>query len=73
MLSEQEQFTKFTPLQLELLKLYGRNVSEQDLIEIKDLIGKYFLNKLQLRVDKAVEEIGYTQKDFDAWLNDPHQ
>ena len=65
--------TKFTPLQQELLKLYGSNVSEEDLIAIKDLIGKYFLNKLQDKVDKAVDKLGYAQNDFDNWLNDPEQ
>lgn len=65
--------TKFTPLQQELLKLYSREVSEKDLIAIKDLIGKYFLNKLQDKVDKAVDRLGYTQEDFDSWLNDPEQ
>ena len=65
--------TKFTPLQQELLKLYGSNVSEDDLIAIKDLIGKYFLNKLQDKADKAVDKLGYAQNDFDNWLNDPEQ
>ncbi len=65
--------TKFTALQQELLKLYGRNVPEEDLLAIKDLIGKYYLEKLQKKVDYAVEVIGYTQDDFDAWLNDPNQ
>lgn len=65
--------TRFTSLQLELLRLYGHNVSEEDLIAIKDMIGKYFLNKLQDKVDKAVEKEGYTQQDFNKWLNDPNQ
>ena len=65
--------TKFTPLQQELLRLYGNNVPEEDLLAIKDLIGKYYLEKLQRKVDAAVDRLGYTQEDFDAWLNDPNQ
>ncbi len=65
--------TRFTPLQHELLKLYGRNVSEEDLLAIKDLMANYFLQKLQKKIDAAVEEYGYKQEDFDAWLNDPNQ
>lgn len=65
--------TKFTTLQQELLNLYSRNVSEEDLLAIKDMIGKYFLDKLQDKVDMAVKEKGYTQNDFDNWLNDPGQ
>lgn len=65
--------TRFTPLQQELLTLFGREVSEEDLIAIKDMIGKYFLEKLQHAVDTGVEEKGYTQQDFDEWLHDSGQ
>ena len=68
-----EPSTKFTPLQHELLELYGKNVSEEDLIAIKDLIGKYYLEKLRKKVDESVEKNGYTQDDFEAWLNDSNQ
>lgn len=67
----QNTSTKFTALQQELLKLFGREVPEEDLIAIKDMIGKYFLEKLQRKVDAGVNEKGYTQQDFDSWLNDP--
>ncbi len=73
MITSQTAPTKFTPLQHELLRLYGQNVSEEDLLAIKNLIGNYFAKKLQDKVDKSVEENGYTQKDFDSWLNDPGQ
>ncbi|HXS57235.1 MAG TPA: hypothetical protein VN726_13985 [Hanamia sp.] len=65
--------TRFTALQQELLKLFGREVPEEDLKAIKDLIGKYFLDKLQNKVDEKAKEKGYTQQDFDSWLNDSGQ
>lgn len=65
--------TRFTALQQELLKLFGREVPEEDLKAIKDMIGKYFLDKLQRAVDEKVKEKGYTQQDFDSWLNDSDQ
>ncbi len=65
--------TRFTALQQELLKLFGRDVSEEDLIAIRDMIGKYFLDKLQQKVDDGVKEKGYSQQDFDSWLNDSGQ
>lgn len=68
-----EASTKFTPLQQELLKLYAINVDENELREIKDLLGKYFLEKLQKKVTDAARKKGYTQEDFDSWLNDPGQ
>jgi len=35
----------FTNLQLELLKIYARTFDEQDLLEIKRLLGQYFADK----------------------------
>ena len=65
--------TKFTPLQQELLSLYSMDLSEDELKEIKKLLSQYFWDRMQKKVDKAVEELGYTQEDFDAWINDPNQ
>ncbi|WP_170970993.1 hypothetical protein [Ilyomonas limi] len=56
-----------------MLRLYSHNVSDEDLLAIKDLIGRYFLDKLQKKIDAAVEKLGYTQEDFDAILNDRNQ
>jgi hypothetical protein len=65
--------TKFTNIQHELLRLYSHNVSDEDLLAIKDLIGRYFMDKLQRKVSDAARKLGYTQEDFDAILNDPNQ
>jgi hypothetical protein len=72
-MTTQNPSTRFTPLQQELLKLFGREVSDEDLIVIRDLIRKYFLEKLQNKVDAGVKENGYSQQDFDSWLNDSGQ
>ena len=62
--------TKFTPLQQELLRLYWLNLPEEDLVEIKDLIGKYLLDKLQSKVDTFVEQNNLADPDFQKWLNE---
>jgi hypothetical protein len=62
--------TKFTNLQLEMLKLFGRNVLDNELLDIKRLIGQYFAEKASDRADKIVEEKGYTNETFENWLND---
>ena len=72
-MTTQHPSTRFTPLQQELLKLFGREVSDEDLIVIKDMIGKYFLEKLQNKVDAGVKEKDYSEQDFDSWLNDSGQ
>ncbi len=46
----------FTNLQLELLKMYARKISEQDLVEIKRILGQYFADKASDLADKAWEE-----------------
>jgi len=64
------QSNKLSPLQLELLKLYSMEHSEEDLLEIKKMLGKYFAKKLRRKVDIAVKEKGITQNDLDNWINE---
>lgn len=64
---------KFTPLRQELLKLYAMNLEEEEIKEIKQLLDGYFLDRLQKRVTQSAIKKGYTQEDFDNWLNDPEQ
>jgi hypothetical protein len=65
--------TKFTPLQQELLSLDSMNLSEEELQDIKKLLSQYFWDRMQKKITLASEQMGYTQDDFDAWLNDPNQ
>lgn len=65
--------TRLTPLQQELLKLYAMELKEDELREVKDLLARYFLERLQRKVTVAARKKGYTQEDFDQWLNDPAQ
>jgi hypothetical protein len=49
------------------------DLNEDELREIKNLLAQYFWEKLQKKITLASEQMGYTQEDFDAWLNDPNQ
>ncbi|PHN08056.1 hypothetical protein [Flavilitoribacter nigricans] len=42
--------------QLELLKLFADDVSEEDLVAIKALISKYFLDKAKDEADRIWDE-----------------
>jgi len=64
---------KLTNAQIELLRLFNKNVSEEELAELKKIISNFYWRKLQKKADQAVATEGYTQADFDAWLNDPNQ
>ena len=65
--------TKFTPLQLELLKLYSVNPTEEELIEIKDLLAKFFLKKAIKSIGEIEESRGTTNQELDKWLDDENQ
>ncbi|HMZ45338.1 MAG TPA: hypothetical protein PLU36_00905 [Chitinophagaceae bacterium] len=62
--------TKFSNVQLELLNLFAHNVSDEELIELKDVLGKRFLSKLSNDVNKAIEEKNITNNDLEKWLNE---
>jgi len=53
-----------TNAQLELLKLFSRDVPEEDLIELKQLIVNYLAEKLGQKADEIWEEKGWTNEDM---------
>jgi hypothetical protein len=54
----------FTNLQLELLKLYARQVPEQDLLEIRRLLAQYFMDKASDLADQIWDEKGLAAEDI---------
>ncbi|MBI5915571.1 MAG: hypothetical protein HY842_09360 [Bacteroidetes bacterium] len=48
----------FTNVQLEMLKLFADNVRDEDLLAIRELISKYFLEKAKDEADKIWVEKG---------------
>lgn len=52
----------FSNLQLELLKLYAANVSDEDLLAIKKWLAKYFFEKAKDAADKAWDEKGFDEE-----------
>ena len=66
--------TLHTPLnraQLELLKLFSRVKSEEELNEIRTIIGQYYANKAIAEANRLWDERGYTQQTMDDWMNEP--
>jgi hypothetical protein len=68
-----EQRTRFTNLQLLLLEQFAREVSEEDLRNIRDLISRYFAERLVKMADEAWVRNGWTNETMEEWLNDPNQ
>ena len=59
--------------QIEILKLFSQPLNEGDLKEIKSLLVKHLSEKFSKKISDITAEKGYTQKDFDSWLNEPNQ
>jgi hypothetical protein len=64
---------KFTSLQLELLRIFAHNPDEQELKDIKQLLGQYYLNKLCQMADAIATEKKWTNDDVEKILHDPNQ
>jgi hypothetical protein len=66
-----------TNLQLELLKLFSRNVSDDDLLQIKRLLVRFFAEKAMDAADKVWDEKGLTEQDAEEMsymhLRTPYQ
>jgi len=56
-----------TPAQLELLKLFGRNLPESDIVPIKKLIVEYLSKKATNAIDKAFGNKGYSDQEIENW------
>ncbi len=58
---------KFTKAQLDLLKLFSREVPDENWIEIKTLISKYFADKASEEMDKLFEQNGWGEEKIEEW------
>jgi hypothetical protein len=56
--------------QLEILKLFSHEQSEEELNEIKSLLVAYLANKVNREADKAFDQKGYTTAIFEQWKNE---
>lgn len=54
-------------LQLELLKAFSRNVSDEDLKAIKQLLSDYFARKAATLADEAWEQEGFMEETMQEW------
>lgn len=61
---------KLTNLQLELVKLFSYKVTDNQLIEIKLLLGNYFAEKASEEMDKLWDENNWTEDTMKEWANE---
>jgi hypothetical protein len=60
-------------VQLELLKLYSANLSEKDILELKDVLARFYAEKSIELADTVWQQKGYTAEDMNSILNDEGQ
>jgi hypothetical protein len=65
-----KETTKLSNVQLELLKLYTNNVSDEDLKEIKLLLAHYFADKASDEMDQLWEKNKWSDETMKTWENE---
>lgn len=65
----QKIHTELNPVQVSLLRLFNRPMSERETKELKEIPVNHYDASLTEELTKVVAEKGYTQKDFDDMLN----
>ena len=63
-----ETADQLTSLQLERLKAYAFEPTEEELLQVKALLGRIFASRLTARVDQAVQEKGITEDGMCQYL-----
>ncbi len=58
---------KLTNLQLELLKVFSHPLSEEQLLEVKDLLATYFADKATEEMDRLWDEKGWSNETMQEW------
>ena len=57
-----------TNLQIELIKLFSLDLSEDQLMEVRQLLSSYFAEKASDEMDKLWDEKGWDNETMDNWL-----
>lgn len=61
---------KLSNLQLELLKVFSYNLSEEELLEFRNLLAHFLAQKLDREMDRLWEERGWTEETMRQWANE---
>lgn len=62
--------SRLSNLQLELLKLYPYNVSDNEVRDIKKMLAHYFSNKIDLEMDQLWDANSWSAQTIEGWKND---
>ncbi|MDB4922114.1 hypothetical protein [Mucilaginibacter sp.] len=65
----QKSHTELNAIQVSLLRLFNRPMSEKNTLTLKRLLVNHFSDLLKEEVTDVLDKKGYTQMDFDEMLN----
>ncbi len=57
-----ESAQRFTPAQLELLRMFSRDIPDEQWVELRKIIAQYFMQKATEMSDKVTEH--WTEEDY---------
>lgn len=61
---------KLTNAQLELLKLFSRPMTDEEVKELRTVLATHYAKKATEEIDRLWDERGYTQETMDQWLRE---
>lgn len=59
--------TKLTNLQLELIQTFSYTLPDEQMVEIRQLLAKYFLDKADAEMDRLWQENAWDENTIDEW------
>ncbi len=59
-----------TNIQIELMKLYSTNLSDKDFEDLKNVLAKFYADKVIAGANELWDERGLTDADMENWLNE---
>jgi hypothetical protein len=62
--------TPLTNLQIELLKLFEYELSEKQLLEVRNMLSTYFAQKATEEMDKLFEESNWDNNKIEDWTKE---
>ncbi|MCC5945700.1 MAG: hypothetical protein JJT94_12255 [Bernardetiaceae bacterium] len=63
---------KLNELQLTLLRLFQRDMSEEEILSLKRVLVRHYKRLLDEELSRVMEIKQYTDKDFEQMLNNPN-
>ena len=63
--------TKLNSLQISLLRLFERGMSDEEILEIRRVLVAHMSKKLLEEVERIDAARGYTAEDYERMLNEP--